>query len=282
MPESDFTPEEPTSERNRDRTAAHSETQPILQSGLAQSRLVDSLLNSSELQTVLDMLAVMESAEELDQLQALTEAQKRQVWEATSEFLKQKLWQLRNQPDRDRSTSNPDDRQSVEISENEAQEDIQDEYFEGDPAEDYHESESDREADLEDDIEDLGQDLELTTDSYPSTATGLTRAGMADVIQPDLTALPSQTELSPLDRAAPLVAPQVGDRVILKAQPRLSSAELKAVWRLQQIAGNNGEVYDAKLGVRIYPLSWMAVYAKAEPASLEGLLDNSHEGEEDF
>lgn len=53
------------------------------------------LLDPSSLSTVLDMLAVIDSAEELTLLEVLTPAQKRQVWDAISEALKNRLKQIR-------------------------------------------------------------------------------------------------------------------------------------------------------------------------------------------
>lgn len=55
----------------------------------------EALLDSSSLQTVLDMLCVITSAEELTLLEHLTDAQKRQVWAVTPDDVKQKLKQLR-------------------------------------------------------------------------------------------------------------------------------------------------------------------------------------------
>jgi hypothetical protein len=55
----------------------------------------DDLLDASSLNTVLDMLAVIDSVEELALLEVLTPAQKRQVWDATPNRLKIRLKQIR-------------------------------------------------------------------------------------------------------------------------------------------------------------------------------------------
>lgn len=60
-----------------------------------ESEYSDVLLDESSLETILDMLAVMNSIEELLMLEALTEAQKRQVWSATPENIRSKLKQIR-------------------------------------------------------------------------------------------------------------------------------------------------------------------------------------------
>ncbi|GAB4377056.1 MAG: hypothetical protein Kow00121_25460 [Elainellaceae cyanobacterium] len=56
----------------------------------------EELLDQSSLQTVLDMLCVITSAEELALLEHLTDAQKRQVWAETPEAIRQQLKQIRS------------------------------------------------------------------------------------------------------------------------------------------------------------------------------------------
>ncbi|MBI4782026.1 MAG: hypothetical protein HY785_12010 [Oscillatoriophycideae cyanobacterium NC_groundwater_1537_Pr4_S-0.65um_50_18] len=54
------------------------------------------LLDDSSLNTVLDMLTVIDSAEDLALLERLTPAQKRQVWDATPEVVRTRLKQIRS------------------------------------------------------------------------------------------------------------------------------------------------------------------------------------------
>ncbi|PSB08560.1 hypothetical protein C7B61_14745 [filamentous cyanobacterium CCP1] len=55
----------------------------------------DDRLDASSLNTVLDMLVVIDTIEELTLLETLTDIQKRQVWDATPEEVRTKLKQLR-------------------------------------------------------------------------------------------------------------------------------------------------------------------------------------------
>lgn len=237
MPESDFTPEDSFDETNRD-------------------RVTDELLNASELQTVLDMLAVMETAEELSQLQALTEAQKRQVWEATPETLKQKLWQLRNSPAPDAAVSIA--AENLQSSEPELEID-----------ESEVESQTDAEAELEDEIEDLGQELDLTEASYALMQPELGGVQSSELSN-ELSQTPAVQPSEPFYADRPML--RVGDRVVLKPHPKLSAAELKAVWQMERIQGSDGAVSEPTLGTRSYPLAWMIVYARTQ---LEQSMEDS-------
>lgn len=233
MPESDFRPED-SSESGQDVAAER--------------------LNASELQTVLDMLAVMETAEELTQLQALTELQKRQVWEATPEALKQKLWQLRDRPAKFQSAAQSIANERPVAESLEAEIDLED---------------SETEAELDDEIEDLGQNLELTAESYPSLQTS-TQMPLTEIVQSGQTGFADRSKSPKVDR----VSPKIGDWIILKAHAKLTASELKAIWRLERIEGSEGSVTHANLGTRSYPLSWMIVYpkAQAEPAEASNKL----------
>ncbi|HEY9629268.1 MAG TPA: hypothetical protein V6C84_18355 [Coleofasciculaceae cyanobacterium] len=61
-----------------------------------QSDSESQLLDDSSLNTVLDMLTVIDSAEDLALLERLTLAQKRQVWDATPEAVRMRLKQIRS------------------------------------------------------------------------------------------------------------------------------------------------------------------------------------------
>jgi len=229
MPESDFTSED-------------SDEQLFQQENDFLSE--NALLSVFELQTVLDMLAAMEMAEELTQLQALTEMQKRQVWEATPEPLKQKLWQLRHLPAPVQPTS-----------------------VTAEPADEIQEDtiqESEAEAEREDEIEDLGQDIELTENSYAFVQSNLAE-DLAGGVEPNLS-----SSVQPLEDQAfagpcsDRTIPAVGDRIVLKAHPKLTLEELKAIWLVEQIQGSKGNVSHEMLGTRSYPLTWMAIYSRGQ------------------
>jgi hypothetical protein len=55
----------------------------------------DDLLTPAELKTVLEMISLMETAEDVDLLNCLTPPQKQQVWAATSEALRIRLHHLK-------------------------------------------------------------------------------------------------------------------------------------------------------------------------------------------
>jgi hypothetical protein len=58
---------------------------------------------------------------------------------------------------------------------------------------------------------------------------------------------------------------QVGDRVVLKAEPRLTTAELIAVWKIVAIDEEQARIEAKGLGNRQYPISWMVSYPADEP-----------------
>jgi hypothetical protein len=57
---------------------------------------------------------------------------------------------------------------------------------------------------------------------------------------------------------------QVGDRVVLKAKPNLTTAELKAIFEVVRIQENLIQVRSFKIGLRRYPTDWLVLYRKAE------------------
>jgi hypothetical protein len=76
------------------------------------------LLDVSSLNTVLDMLAVIDSAEDLALLELLTVAQKRQVWDATPAAIKLRLKQIRSatSPDTAPETTAPETTAALEAT----------------------------------------------------------------------------------------------------------------------------------------------------------------------
>lgn len=149
------------------------------------------LLDDASLNTVLDMLAVAESADELAVLDVLTEAEKAQVWSALSDSLKKRLKRLQT----------------------------------GEKAE----TEGARSPLLEE------KDINLAQSPTPTSSN-----------------LSVEVEW------------QVGDRVVLKAKPNLTVAELKAIFEVVRIQENLVQVRSPNTGLRRYPIDWFVLYRKVE------------------
>jgi hypothetical protein len=62
----------------------------------------------------------------------------------------------------------------------------------------------------------------------------------------------------------PSIAPEIGDLVVLRAEPRLTTEELIAVWEIVAIQGEQARLEAKGLGSRQYPLSWMVLYPEVE------------------
>ncbi len=60
--------------------------------------------------------------------------------------------------------------------------------------------------------------------------------------------------------AAPTVA--VGDWIVLHAKPKLTRAELIAIWEVIEVQGNYARILAKGLGTRLYPTGWMLLYPK--------------------
>jgi hypothetical protein len=69
------------------------------------------------------------------------------------------------------------------------------------------------------------------------------------------TAIPQNSSQSP---PASLFHP--GDRIVLKATPRLTVAELLAIFEVVQVEGTLVQVKTKNLGIRRYPLDWCLLY----------------------
>jgi hypothetical protein len=57
-----------------------------------------------------------------------------------------------------------------------------------------------------------------------------------------------------------------GDRIVLKAKPRLTVAELLAIFEVIQVEGTLVQVKTKELGIRRYPLDWCLLYKSATPS----------------
>jgi hypothetical protein len=162
------------------------------------AELSDDLLDESSLNTVLDMLSAMETAEELEILESLTEAQKRQIWDATPKALKIQLWHLRQ-----------------------------------------------------------------AAATAPSKPAELTPTSPIEVDLHDSTQLiASSAEAASSNPAVTDSTIEVGDRVVLKAEPDRSVAELKAIFEVTHIQDQTVKVRAETLGTQEYPLDWLLIYAK--------------------
>jgi hypothetical protein len=178
------------------------------------------LLDELSLQTVLEMSAVMVTADELTQLESLTPAQKRQVWLATPEEVKLRLKQIKAAA---QAESRPVDRSTEEKEKLEVLEELEESLEEMGEAIDGVGSES---------IDFLN--LPLFQNSYGS-------------IEPQVES-----------------TAQIGDWVVLKAEPCLTTAELLAVWKVVAIEGEAARIEAKGLGNRQYPMSWMVAYPPEE------------------
>jgi hypothetical protein len=196
---------------------------------------LDERLNASELQTVLDMLAVMETAEELKILECLTLQQKRQVWDATPHELRVKLHHIKNShhgssaiavtPTRDLQPKSVSP-QTIDVKE-------------------FQSVKLEPQATAADAID---------SDELDSTYPDLENVHLDDL---DLTEH-SQYERSP---TASNIA--IGDRVVLKAKPELSKAELMAIFEVTELQDDVVHCKADPLGGRRYPLDWLVVYSRS-------------------
>ncbi|NJR66537.1 MAG: hypothetical protein HC772_16425 [Leptolyngbyaceae cyanobacterium CRU_2_3] len=183
----------------------------------------DSLLDISSLNTVLDMLMVIDSAEELALLEMLTPAQKRQVWDATPDDLKIRLKQIRSANPGENPSLNP--ALKVDSREQDSAAAITPECLEPQAL-----------ADSPSEHDELGEAITLTE---------------SILLQAELQAVAQSTLQNSL---------KVGDRIVLLAQPQLTAAEMRAIWDVVEVQSEHAQIKTTRLGMRRYPLHWMAVY----------------------
>jgi hypothetical protein len=65
----------------------------------------------------------------------------------------------------------------------------------------------------------------------------------------------------------------VGDRVILKAKPKLTSAELIAIWTVTAVEEDYARIKDEQLGIRLYPRDWLLIYPQRSDVDLPEVPD---------
>lgn len=197
----------------------------------------DELLDELSLQTVLDMSAVMVTAEELTQLENLTPAQKRQVWIATPEDVKLRLKQLKAAAQTKFQPTEPSPEEKGEQKH---------------PNKNLnHLEELDKLKELEEPDESLDEMGEAIDDAVSESL--------------DFLDLPLLQNSYDLGKQSVQSLVRVGDWVVLKAEPRLTKAELIAVWKVVAIQEGQAQIETANLGSRQYPLSWMVGYPEEEP-----------------
>ena len=185
----------------------------------------DDLLDELSLQTVLDMLAVMLAAEELTQLESLTPEQKRQVWFATPEDVKLRLKRLK----------------ASAQAESPAAEQLTDARVGTEEA-----NESEEPEEPEESLDEMGAIDDTDSESI------------------NFINLPLFQNSYGLNASSVDPAFQVGDWVVLTAEPRLTAAELVAVWEIVAIEGEQARIEAKGLGSRQYPMSWMVSYPADE------------------
>jgi hypothetical protein len=197
----------------------------------------DEWLNASELETVLDMLAVMETAEELKILECLTPLQKRQVWDATPYDLRVKLHHLKKAPTAD----HPPPRAIAPTPTNPVQ-----------PA-----------------LGNAGRLMEVeptTLDRQDSDASDTQLDDIAvDYIDPDEVSAEYQnvTASGVQERSPDMHTLAPGDRVVLQAKPGLSKAELMAIFEVVDIQSDWIHCKADPVGGRRYPADWLVLYSRS-------------------
>ncbi|NJR37903.1 MAG: hypothetical protein HC781_02475 [Leptolyngbyaceae cyanobacterium CSU_1_4] len=210
----------------------------------------DDLLDEMSLQTVLDMLAVMVTAEELSQLESLTPEQKRQVWFSTPEDVKLRLKRIKALAQAESPPPERSIEELAELKESEKSEEP-DKLGELEKLADLADSEDSEDSEELDELNEMGAIADADSESINLTNLPLFQSSYGS----DLS-LVSQTIAQTV---------QVGDSVVLKAEPRLTAAELVAVWRIVAIQGEQARVEAKGLGNRQYPMSWMVSYPLDEP-----------------
>jgi hypothetical protein len=201
------------------------------QSEFVTAATQDDLLDEMSLQTVLDMLAVMVAVEELTQLESLTPEQKRQVWTATPEDVKLRLKELKASG----QAKSPPIPPTIEWATEEKE-----------GLEELGELEESEELAELDELNEMGEAIDYADENI------------------SVTNLPLFQNSYSLD--TPLIEQkfQVGDYIVLKAEPRLTAAELVAVWKVIAIEGEQARIEAKGLASRQYPMSWMISYPSDE------------------
>ncbi|MFM7423500.1 MAG: hypothetical protein ACKO7W_00605 [Elainella sp.] len=197
------------------------------------------LLDEASLETVLLMLEVIDCIADLALLETLTPNQKRQVWDATPPVTRLRLKQLRSsavvQPEGSSARQptgglSPSVHRSYTTPLLEATELMAASLLPDDEP-----AETNQEETAAIDLESQREEIDLMLQEPL-----------------DLTAQPTV---------------HLGDWVVLHAQPKLSKAEMLAIWQVIEVQGNYARIATQPLGSRVYPMSRLSIYPK--PAGLE-------------
>ena len=190
------------------------------------------LLDQSSLNTVLDIVEAIETAEELALLETLTSAQKRQVWSAISDEQKLRLKKIRT------GENTPPTVGSLDLKLDNLKADTL------------------KTNDLETD--------DRESDSFESDSLLELPEELAELAQAELDHFMAEHSGADQQSGADQPKAQVGDRVVLLPKPQLTSAELIAIWDVIEIQEGTAQIETKRLGTRHYPLSWMVVYPEPE------------------
>ena len=240
--------DEPLDERVNEPSGQSQLYEPLDQSAnklLADHYSDPDWLDESSLKTILDMLAVIDSVEELAMLEALTPLQKRQVWDVTPDSIQLRLKELRS-VNAVRSTW-------VQLGSSGISEGIED---------------------LEDlkDLEELA-DLANLADVEGTRVTEESHLALFE--SHFLNEMPFPNEMpfhggmnasttDDFDTGYPLSSQPIlakGARVVLKAKPKLTAAELTAIWTVIDVHEGYARI-QTKGMTRNYPIAWMVLYPK--------------------
>lgn len=197
------------------------------------------LLDAASLDTVLRMLEVIDCVADLALLETLTPIQKRQVWDSTPLATRLRLKQLRSAAAQPFLTGQFSHQPTSNLS----------------PS--VHRSYTTP----------LIEAAELATsleNSLASDDESSSETSQEETAAIDLESQREEVDLmlqEPLDLTAqPTV--QLGDWVVLHAQPKLSNAEMLAIWEVIEVQGNYARIATKALGSRVYPMSGLSIYPK--------------------
>ncbi|MCU0567151.1 MAG: hypothetical protein MUF49_11205 [Oculatellaceae cyanobacterium Prado106] len=276
--------------------SAHSQESASTEPDFPNDEPANELLDDSSLNTVLDMLAVIDSLEELRLLETLTEPQKRQVWELTPQDVKIRLKQIRatanpahgppsepavsqvhltDSPPSDSSgadstggvaiapkshskpfSEHPSASHSATISENTLKQPPEPLEEQPPAKQTLGSTQEIHESPVHEGFS-LFQDEELADEPDPPELTESEFAAFDQETSDRLRSIDSFLTI-PLDEPQP----EVGDWVVLKSEPHLSTAELKAIWQVVEIQGKQVWVKAKGLSEGHYPMSLVVVYPK--------------------
>jgi hypothetical protein len=217
------------------------------------------LLDAASLETVLRMLEVIDSVADLALLETLTPSQKRQVWDATPPATRLRLKQLRS----DGAVNQPLGQAMGQAGQVTSQATGQ---ATGGLSPSVHRSYTTPLIEAVDLLTPApsSRSLAALASEDESSEDESSETNQEETAAIDLESQREEIDLmlrEPLDlMAQPTV--QIGDWVVLHAQPKLSKAEMLAIWEVIEVQGNYARIGTRGLGSRLYPMSGLAIYPK--------------------